>query len=693
MFKRRIKVSLRSKLMLLSVAVLFIPYMGFDYLRQMEAYLRDTLEASLVDNSYAVAAALNEKPLLFDSSFNDSGNTLYVHRLNNPVQMDGYTDDWQSYIDWSDTYRSDSLTDNDSFKLIMTKDEDYYYVLMQVNDDELTYATLNNGNGINGDHVVLVYRDKYQRLQRNYLAPSGPGLIRPFKYEESLDEYGVEIRTQKNITNLSAVWQATEVGYNLEMKIPEYLLGGYLGFTFKDIDNSKDSSVINTISTYANSKSAEPGQLISSSKRIENIIYTQGRTEGRRIWVLDRTAQVLASDGSLKRIFPDNVFNIFYTLLLPPAYDQFKDDLAGASRLQGSEVKEALSGNTQTRWRSSPDKKAVIVSAATPVWFNNKIVGAVVVEETTNNIQIMQRQVLAGLFNKTLLIFFAIVFLLLLFAGRLSSRLIKLNRETTEAIDEYGKVQRNIVASHAGDEIGELSRSFSSMLERLQQYHHYLEGMASRLSHELRTPMAMVKSSLDLLQEETTEENKHEAIQSAEQGLQRLQAILTRLTEASRLEQALQEADKQLIELNTFLQECIDGYKRIYPNQHFQLNTPQATLNYQVNPDLFFQMLDKLVGNAVEFSEAGKEITINLLDKNNTIELEIINAGPALPEDMIDDLFNSMVSIRKNKSDSGPHLGLGLYVAHLIAEFHGGTISAKNLGEDKGVCFSVKLNN
>ena len=67
--KSGVRFSLRSKLMLLSVAVLIIPYMGFDYLRQMETYLRDTLEASLVDTTYAVAGALNDKPRLFQSSF------------------------------------------------------------------------------------------------------------------------------------------------------------------------------------------------------------------------------------------------------------------------------------------------------------------------------------------------------------------------------------------------------------------------------------------------------------------------------------------------------------------------------------------------------------------------------------------------------------------------------------------------
>ncbi len=692
MSQTSIRFSLRSKLMLLSIAVLIIPYMGFDYLRQMETYLRETLEASLVDSAYAVAGALNDKPKLFESSFNETTNSLYVHQLNNPIEMDGYTDDWLSYIDWSETYYPESVTDADNFKLIISKDDDYFYVLMQVKDDALVYSTLNNEGHINGDHIIVVYRDKYQRLHKDYLAPSGPGLIRPFRYEDGYDEYGVEIRTQKNLTNTSAVWQAADNGYNIEIKIPAYLLGGNLGFVLNDVDVVNDVNgqpVSNTISTFGND--IEPGKIISSSKPIENIIYAQGRSEGRRIWVLDKSAQVLASDGSLKRVFPDNVFNIVYTLLLPPAYDQFKDDLAGASRLQGNEVKQALSGNTETRWRSSPDGKAVIVSAATPIWFDNKVVGAVVVEETTNNIQIMQRQVLAGLFNKTLLIFFVIVFLLLLFASRLSSRLIKLNRETTEAIDEHGKVIGEISVSNASDEVGELSRSFSNMLERLQQYHFYLEGMVSRLSHELRTPMAIVKSSLDRLQLEQDEEGRKVALQAADTGLQRLQTLLTRLSEASRLEQALQESDKQTTDLNEFLTQCVAGYQSAYPNQLFELYTPEVNLNYAINRDLFFQMLDKLVGNAVEFSCPDKAIKINLIDKTNSIEIQVINVGPALPEDMLNDLFNSMVSIRAERSDAGPHLGLGLFVARLIAEFHDGTITANNIEKDEGVCMTVIL--
>ena len=683
MFNFNIKISLRSKLMLMSISVLIIPYIGFEYIKETETRLRSKLESTLTYVSYVVASSLNNKPELFRTSFSEKGNALYIHELNDIVQIDGYTYDWSSYLDWSEPYISS--TDEDNFKLIIGKDNDYYYVLLQVKDDKLIYSTRSRNEKINGDHFILVYRDRFRRLHKNYLSPIAVGTVTPFSYEKTYDEYEVQIDTKKILTNIPVFLQETTDGFDVEMKIPIYLIGENLGFVFNDIDSEGDK--FNDISTFE----VEPNRVIDSSKDIKDIISTYSGTQGRRIWVLDRMSQVLASSGSLKQKFEKNVFNIFYTFLLPPAFDQFQDDLAGASKLKGDEVMSALSGETTTKWRSSPDEKAVIVSVATPIFYDNDIVGAVVVEETTNNIQLMQRQVLSGIFDKTLLILVVIVFILLLFATRLSSRLIKLNRDATGAIDEYGKVQGEFIASNSSDEIGELSRSFSSMLERLDQYHVYLEGMASRLSHELRTPMAIVKSSLDRLQHEKNELDKQEALNAAETGLERLQNLLTRLSEAARIEQALQESEKQKINLNNFLKQCVDGYRYAYPKNSFDLNIPGDHISMEINPDLFYQMLDKLIGNAVDFSYPDKAICIKLITNSNKIIIQVINYGPHLSQDMTDELFNSMVSVRDKRTDAGPHLGLGLFIARLIAEFHGGVISADNLIDTEGVCFSISL--
>ena len=110
------------------------------------------------------------------------------------------------------------------------------------------------------------------------------------------------------------------------------------------------------------------------------------------------------------------------------------------------------------------------------------------------------------------------------------------------------------------------------------------------------------------------------------------------------------------------------------------------------SPDLAAQLLDKLVENAVDFpGEPGRDepIRIDLGVAGDVAALAVQNRGPLLPEAMQGKLFESMVSVRSDRSREGksaePHLGLGLYIARLIAEFHGGTIGAENLPARDGV--------
>ena len=141
MFNSNIKISLRSKLMLMSISVLIIPYIGFEVIRQTETYLRSTLELTVKKDSLVVASTLNNRPRLFRTSFSEEKNALYVHEINNVIQIDGYTGDWGPYLDWSELYQSALLKDKDNFKLIIRKDNDYYYILLQVKDNELIFST------------------------------------------------------------------------------------------------------------------------------------------------------------------------------------------------------------------------------------------------------------------------------------------------------------------------------------------------------------------------------------------------------------------------------------------------------------------------------------------------------------------------------------------------------------------------
>jgi signal transduction histidine kinase len=108
-------------------------------------------------------------------------------------------------------------------------------------------------------------------------------------------------------------------------------------------------------------------------------------------------------------------------------------------------------------------------------------------------------------------------------------------------------------------------------------------------------------------------------------------------------------------------------------------------------PDLAAQLLDKLVENAVDFSCGTAPVRVALDDRSGTAALTVSNQGPPLPEKMRTRLFESMISMREASGAGPPHLGLGLYVARLIAEFHGGTIAASNLPGGDGVALGVRL--
>src|SRR5690606_22142397 len=99
--------------------------------------------------------------------------------------------------------------------------------------------------------------------------------------------------------------------------------------------------------------------------------------------------------------------------------------------------------------------------------------------------------------------------------------------------------------------------------------------------------------------------------------------------------------------------------------------------------ELVAQLLDKLIDNAVSFSPLGSRIDVALEPAGHEVVLSVANRGPKLPEKMRGRLFDSLVSIREQR-DGRPHLGLGLHVVALVADFHGGRCEADDLPDGSG---------
>ena len=448
------------------------------------------------------------------------------------------------------------------------------------------------------------------------------------------------------------------------------------------------------------------GTTVAATQEIELIIRGLRRS-GSRIWVIDQDRRLLLLEGSLRpdprpAVEPDlwhriqnAVLGPLFALLLERPREDFDDALPEEVLSGGRAVDNALTGVPATRWRETADKRAVILAAAHPIWNGTEVIGAVVVEESTNRVLSLRNRAFEQLLTTTVAVFVLGALVLFLFATRLSRRLSRLRDEAEHAIDARGRVHRAFRAERDGDEIGDLSRSFGTVLDRLAEYNDYLERMADRLSHELRTPIAVVSSSLDNLRTAPGGAGSQVYIQRAEEGVRRLNAILTRMSEARRLAETLKGAERERFDLARIVSGCVAGYAATFPHDRFDLRLPQHPVELDGAPDLIAQLLDKLVDNARDFSAPGETIEIVVDVEWDWARLAVSNVGPLLPDAMAGQIFESMVSVRPAAAPAParpraePHLGLGLFIVRLIAEFHGGRASARNRPDGQGVTVEV----
>ena len=439
----------------------------------------------------------------------------------------------------------------------------------------------------------------------------------------------------------------------------------------------------------------------SASPEVAQIIDGLSRTTAR-IWVIDRDGTVLARAGTLKappEKPPAESFGArasratigrLYALVLDQPTEDFTDDAAANGTPGGRDVEGALAGILTTERRPTSDGRAVVVSAAHPIWVGDTVKGAVVVEETGNAVLAQRNRAFERLFNIVLAVLLVGSLALTAYASWLSSRIRRLRDDAERAIDEQGRVRAPLASSNAGDEIGDLSRSFASVLARLSDYASYQEKMAGRLSHELRTPIAVVRSSLDNLSHAALPDDARVYMVRAQEGLARLTTILTRMTEAARLEQSLSDVERERFDLAAVVAGCVDGYRQAYPAARIAFARPATRLFVDGAPDLVAQMLDKLVANAVEFGKDGA-IDVGLSREGDEVLLWVSNEGPPLPAIQAGRLFDSLVSVRGGAEGGEPHLGLGLYIVRLIAQFHGGTARAANRRDGRGAEFTVAM--
>jgi len=243
----------------------------------------------------------------------------------------------------------------------------------------------------------------------------------------------------------------------------------------------------------------------------------------------------------------------------------------------------------------------------------------------------------------------------------------------------------------SADELGDVARSFATLLRRLDAYTSYLRTLAGKLAHEIRTPLTIVRSSLENLELESGSSTAARPyLERAREGSERLNAILIAMSAATRVEEAIHGSERTRFDLVSVIAAAVEAYRSAFPQRKFAIEVPAEPLVIGGAPDLIVQLLDKLIDNAIDFSPPGSTILVRLAREPEAARLEVENVGPVLAPETRHKIFESLWRSRNN-ADSRPHFGLGLYIVRLIAEFHGGQASAENLLDATGVRFTIRF--
>ena len=718
MFTTLRKLSIRTKLIWIVLSLLIIPWMGYYYVQEMQRFLVQGQKDALLLTANGIATVLNDRSELFNPETGvpevlGHENDLYAHELETLIQLDGIPDDWDALQQFASYYTGEELFmcngeyDPDSFSLktVIGHYEQFLYVLFEINDDSLVFRDLERRSLDTSDQIRMLIQPPNSPLEHYVLVASEPGRMSAFLVDEA---WKLPLEGD-DVTAFTAELAETEWGYRIELRIPRDIIGyrSRIGFFAVDVDDTESREVVRVLSTSPQVSGEEPAQILITSPELTKILKGLDRPQSR-IWILDRLQRVRAVIGGLSAAPAQDpstddeemnwIIKVYQQVQLHldalwkrPA-EQFTDFSSETTHRPDKIFTTILKGTPKVEVRPSLDEKAQIIVAGYPIKSGEDVLGAVIVEQSSHAILALQYQLLRSLTIVTILVFFFVLLILFIFAWRLTVRIRRLYNTTEQSITAEGRVIENRIPKriYPADELGDLGRSITNMLKRLSGYTRYLEGMPDTLAHEMNNPLNVVSSSLQILEADlpNLEHNKH--MQRARNGVNRLRIILTNLTEAANLEEALRDEIKIPVDLPGLISEFVDGYRSSHPEHEFQLRIETSPLIVDCSPDHLAQMLDKLVDNAVQFSYPSTPIVIRTRKSKGAAEISVMNEGPKLPEKISDRVFDPMVSYGKTNAKHS-HLGLGLFVVRLIAEYHEGTSRAENRTDKQGVAVTVSI--
>jgi len=383
---------------------------------------------------------------------------------------------------------------------------------------------------------------------------------------------------------------------------------------------------------------------------------------------------------------------------LPPVRG-WKDNPAGlnlAPRAPGPsahEVKEALDVEVGTALEGSRyaglrrgDNGGRVVSVSIPIQHVRAVLGVVTLEASdVDAIIARERAALVPFILIAILVTVASSFLLNSLVAQPVLRLARAADRVRQ--DRAGAISLPDLARR-DDEVGDLARSLEEMTLALSERMGAIESFAADVAHEIRNPLTSLRSAVETLDLVGDGPARGRLLGILKNDVQRLDRLVTDISNASRLDAELSRDQPKRVELDRLMADIVAFYQATTrpdePTVAFTAPADAAPIAVMGREGPLSQIVRNLIDNARSFSPQGGVVTVGLLSARGQAMVSVDDQGPGIPPENLETVFERFYTSRPRGAAFGGNSGLGLSIARQIAEAHGGTLRAANLKDAEG---------
>ena len=236
------------------------------------------------------------------------------------------------------------------------------------------------------------------------------------------------------------------------------------------------------------------------------------------------------------------------------------------------------------------------------------------------------------------------------------------------------------------DELGILSKSLDEMTNELNKRITTAENYSTDLLHEIRNPLASLKSASEVISDTDDKEKRNKLINIVSHDVKRIERLITDYSQMLKDEVAISTEKMQKIDIKDIAASVVDDFNNIYNskkniNIKLKSNGSENYFIYGIN-NRIEQIIANLLENSISFSSPNQEIVVNVFNnKDGKPTIAVIDEGTGFIEKDTNKIFNRFYSNRP--TNFGEHSGLGLNIVKNLVELHNGKIKAQN-NKDKG---------